>query len=97
MIHAANDTFHGMKVISDHDCITVRGYNVIEANSSNNLVCRFYDKNGVEDDEPFEIDIFDFGANPSESNITGGIKRQVGTRKLLISESAVKLIKVLSS
>ena len=87
------ERFHGMKVISDYDCITVRGHNVLEVNSSDNLVCRYYDKNGLEEDNPYEINMFDFCKNPSESNITGGIKRQVGIRSLLISKSAVEFIK----
>ena len=97
MFSATNETFHGMKVISDHDCISVRDQLVVEVNSSNNLVCRYYDSNGLEEDEPFEINIFDFGVNPSEANITGNIKSQVGTKKLLISKSAVELIKKLAS
>lgn len=92
-----NDKFHGMTIISDHDCVSVKGQNVIELNSSCDLVCRYYDNNGLEEDEPFLINISDFGTNPSESNITGSIKRQLGIHKLLISESAVDLIKQYAS
>lgn len=96
-MYTANDTFHGMKIVSDQDCLTVKGHNVIEVNSSNTLISRYYDENGLEEDEPFEINFSDFGINPSESNITGSIKRQVGTKSLLISESAINLIKELAS
>ena len=97
MMYTANDTFHGMKIVSDQDCLTVKGHNVVEMNSSNKLICRYYDDNGLEEDNPFEISLSDFGINPSESNITGSIKRQVGTRKLLISESAVDFIRDFAS
>ena len=89
--------FHGMKIISDQDCITVRGHYVLELNSSDNLVCRYYDEHGLEEDDPYEVNVFDFGEKPSESNITGGIKRQVGMRNMLISKSAVRFIKRLAS
>lgn len=97
MINTTNDRFHGMNIVSDHDCISVRGYNVIEINSSGDLVCRYYDKTGLEEDNPFPINIWAFGTNPSKANITGSIKRQVGMNKLLISESAVELIKKYAS
>lgn len=93
----ANDTFHGMKIVSDRDCLTVKGHYVVEVNSSGNLVCRYYDKDGLEEDDPREIDIAAFGTNPSESNITGSIKRQVGKNSVLISKNAIKLIKLLVS
>lgn len=92
-----NETFHGMKIISDDDCITVRNRYVLEVNSSNKLVCRYYDEKGLEEDNPYEVDVYDFGEKPNESNITGGIKRQVGMRNMLISKRAVRFIKRLAS
>ena len=97
MSKLSNQLFHGMKVISDQDCLTVRDSNVLEINSSGDLVCRYYNKNGSEEDDPFIIDIYAFGTNPSESNITGSIKRQLGTKKLLVSQNAVELIQSLAS
>lgn len=87
--------FHGMKVVSDYDCISVKDKNVIECTSSGNLVCRHYDKTGLEEDNPLVIDILDFVTqkNCTESTITGHIKRVTGTCNLLISEGAIELIK----
>lgn len=87
--------FHGMIVISDQDCVTVKDNYVVELSSSGKLICRYYDKNGVEDDEFIEIDLFNTLTKDSctESNLTGSIKRQVGKNSLLISESAIRYIK----
>ena len=87
--------FHGMTVISDNDCISVRDNNVIEVSSAGNLVCRYYNKDGLEEDDSFQINIFDscMKSSYTEANITGSIKRQIGSNKLLISESAVNYIK----
>ena len=84
--------FHGMIIISDDDCVSVKGHNVLEVNSSGDLVCRYYDKNGLEEDEPFLINPSWAGHNVTEANITGFIKRKLGTNKLLISESAIDFI-----
>lgn len=92
-----NDKFHGMTIISDHDCVSVKGHCVVELNSSCDLVCRYYDNNGLEEDDPFLISTSDFGINPSESNITRSIKRQLGMHNLLISENAIDLIKQYAS
>ena len=97
MIVAKHDKFHGMKIVSDNDCVSVRDQNVIELNSSCNLVCRYYDENGLEEDDPFEIDIFEFCIDSDEENIIKSIKEQTGINKFIISESAVDFIKNFAS
>lgn len=97
MAAVVNDKFHGMKIISDRDCLSVRGHNVIELSSSNHLICRYYDNNGLEEDDPFEIDTFSFCIDPNEKNIIESIKHQVGTTELLISENAIDFIKQFAS
>lgn len=90
--------FHGMKVISDIDCVSVRDHHVLELNSSANFVVRYYDEQGVEDDEPVVFEVLSFvEQNLTESKITGKIKREVGINNLLISNGAVDLIKNLVS
>ena len=97
MIVAKHGKFHGMKIVSDNDCVSVKNQNVIELNSSGNLVCRYYDENGLEEDDPFEIDIFEFCIDSDEENILKSIKNQTGINKFILSESAVDLIKNFAS
>ena len=92
----ANDTFHGMKIISDYDQNSAKGHDVVELTSAGTLVCRYYDNEGNAEDNPFEIDV-NFNPNSKECNITGNIKRQVGMHSLLISESAVDYIQAIVS
>ena len=86
------EKFHGMKVVSDSDQLSVKGEHVIEVNSNQDLVCRYYDKNGLPDDDSMELDYI-VRPNCTEANVTGKLKRQIGLTGVLISESAVSLIK----
>ncbi|MBQ2938115.1 MAG: hypothetical protein IJE05_04485 [Clostridia bacterium] len=86
------EKFHGMKVVSDYDPLSVKGEYVIEINSNQDLVCRYYDENGQADDNSTELDYI-VRPNCTEANVTGKLKRQIGLSGVLISESAVSLIK----
>lgn len=83
--------FHGMEVVSDFDTTSVKGNYVIEVNSNNNLVCRYYDENGLADDNPMILD-YVIMPNCTESNVTWYLKRQIGLNSVLISDSAISLI-----
>ena len=93
--------FHGMKVVNDFDLQSVKGNGVVEMTSGGDIVYRRYDENGLEESDSCEIDIYQaFGQHPkttTEANITGSIKRQIGSKNILISESVVKLIQKLVS
>lgn len=92
MLKATNSKkFHGMKIVSDSDAISVKGNYVIEVNSNNVLVCRYYDMNGLAEDNPMELD-YVIKPNCTESNVTGYLKRQIGLTGVLISDSAISLI-----
>ena len=88
--------FHGMRVIADSDLRTAMGNEVVEVNSNNDLVCRYYDTEGNAEDVPMVINlcaIFMGKKTVTEANITGYIKREVGKNSILISESAVSMIR----
>ena len=88
--------FHGMEVIADSDLRSAMGNEVIEVNSNNDLVCRYYDTEGNAEDNPMVINLCAICAGKkkvTEANITGYIKREVGKNSILISESAVSMIK----
>lgn len=90
--------FHGMAIVSDQDCISVRGKHVLEVNSSGDLVVRYYDKQGVEDDNPVVFGLLDFvQTDLKEENITGKIKRDIGINSLVVSQGAANLITNLAS
>ena len=94
------EKFHGMLIVKDYDLLSVKGKLVLEKLSSGQVVCREYDENGVAEDNPFKVNIYEaFFKNPkaTESNITGSIKRQIGKNSILISESVVREIKQLVS
>lgn len=78
--------------ISNIDCVKVKGFYVLEINSSDHLVCRYYDNNGFEEDDPLVITLVDLGTNLDEAGIIRAIKNLVGTNKILISDSAIKYI-----
>lgn len=91
---ATSVKFHGMRTVSNQDCVSVRNHNVLEVSSAGILVVRYYNNNGLDEDSPIEINPYDFlKPGVKESNITSAIKKEVGKNKLLISDSAVSLIK----
>lgn len=99
MAKIKQNKFHGMIIISDHDNVTVKGNDVVEVNSSGDIVCRHYDLEGYADDNPMILNVVDFCASKIpekviESNVTGYIKRTVGKNSLLISENAIAKIKM---
>lgn len=99
MAKIKQNKFHGMIVVSDQDNVTVKGKDVIEINSSGDIVCRYYDFDGNAEDNPMVLDILNFCASKlpkkvTEQNITGYIKKTVGKNSLLISENAISRIQI---
>lgn len=88
--------FHGMKVIANSDLNSAMGNDVIEMNSNGNLVCLYYDVKGNAKDKPIVINLSELFFRPipvTEASITSFIKRQIGRKTVLISESAVEEVK----
>ena len=85
----AEKRFHGMKIVTSDELI--RDAHVVEFNSNNELVCRYYNKDAASDDETVKLD-FPCDMNPSEANIIKSIKEQIGRNSFLISEDVVDYI-----
>ena len=84
-------TFYGMKVVSDSDIISTKGKHVIEVNSNNTLVCRYYTNNGLAEDSSMELDYI-VSKDFTEANVTENLKHQIDLPGVLISESAISFI-----
>ena len=92
MCYFPSDKFHGMTIVSDDDCITVKCKDVLEMNSAGECVLRSYDKqmNEVKCIEVNMLAGIKADGKMTESNCTGGIKRQLKRGNyMLISQSVV--------
>ena len=82
--------YHGQVVVDD--LIPVKGKDVLEVNSNCDVVLRCYDENGNSNDYPLPVNIFISKKDPTPSDILRDVRKQVGNRRFLISQSAVDLI-----
>ena len=90
-------TYHGQKLINDDDLKSAMGHDVLEVNSNDELVVRNYDSKGNAEDDSYKIDLFKAIASVSKKkSLLGNIVDQIGSKKFLVSESAVQLIDAMS-
>lgn len=97
-MYKPGEKFHGMTIITDYDCIAAKGKAVLEMNSNGECVLREYDKK-MEVISCATVNLYEGWKNGkmSESNCTGGIKRQLRKgSSMLISMSAVEKIMAVS-
>ena len=92
--------YHGHEVIEDDDLEAVKGKVVLEINSNDDLVARYYDEDGNAEDDPYYVEDYypdSPGHKISDFDVLKKIREVIGDRNFSISVSALALIKRLGN